>query len=140
MAFNHKTKRRRAGYAIVVLTVIGALYSTVSVGEECATEFFSQKTCRLFDNTILDTEARHHSTTSAESFFFLKDDSGLLGSQIWYRNQPDGNWMLMMPFGQKAPGNLAIHGQRCIVDLFGTVVCDQNQSNVEILPNEKLNN
>ena len=62
---------------------------------------------------------------------------GLSGSQIWYRNPFDSDWMSMPSSGRESFGNLAIHGVRCLTDLFGNVVCNPDQLTHEVLLDEK---
>ena len=49
--FKHKKMCQRGGCAIavLVLSMTGWIFTPASAEEECATDFYSQKTCRSFD-------------------------------------------------------------------------------------------
>ena len=127
--FKHKKRCQRGGraVAVLVLSMTGWFFTPASAEEECATDFFSQKTCSLFDALLRGKEQNSDSQGSAAGAALWNDDSGLSGSQIWYRNPSDGNWMSLAPHGREALGNRAIHGFRCLTDLFGNVVCNRDQ-------------
>jgi len=132
--FKHKKRCQPGGcaVAVLVLSMTGWFLTPASAEEECATDFFSQKTCRLFDTLDRRTRKNFDAQESATGAVFENDYSALSGSQIWYRNPFDGNWMSMAPRGQEALGNRAIHGLHCLTDLFGNVVCDQDQLTPEM--------
>ena len=130
-------QRRGCAVAVLVLSMAGWFFTPASAEEECATDFFSQKTCRLFDALLRGTEQNSDSQGSAAGAALWNDDSGLSGSQIWYRNPFDGNWMSLAPRGREALGNRAIHGFRCLTDLFDNVVCNRDQLTVEVAFDEK---
>ena len=122
--FNFKKRCQRGGCAVAVLmlSMTGWFFTPASAKEECATDFFSQKTCRSFDT--LDRDIGQNSAAGAALW---NGHLGLYGSQIWYRNPLDGNWMSIPSRGREALGNRAIHGFRCLTDLFGNVVCNRDQ-------------
>ena len=138
--FKHKKRCQRRGYAIAVLllSMTGWFVTPASAEEECATDFFSQKTCRSFDALDRSTGQNSEAQESIAGAALWGDHSGLSGSQIWYRNPFDGNWMSMALRSQEALGNRAIHGFRCLTDLFGNVVCNQDQSTLEAPQDKKL--
>ena len=127
--FNFKKRCQRGGCAVAVLmlSMTGWFFTPASAKEECATDFFSQKTCRSFDALDRGTGQNSDAQESAVGTALWSNYSGLSGSQIWYRNPFDGNWMSMAPSGREALGNRAIHGFRCLTDLFGNVVCNRDQ-------------
>ena len=140
MLFKYKKGSQRGGCAVAVLalSMTGWFFAPASAEQECATDFFSQKTCRSFD--ALDRgigqnpDAQERAAAGAALW---NDHSGLSGSQIWYRNPFDTNWMSMALGGRESFGNLAIHGFRCLTDLFGNVVCNQDQLTPKVLLDEK---
>ena len=137
--FKYKKRSQRGGCAVVVLalSMAGWFFTPASAEEECATEFFSQKTCRSFDALDRSTGQNSEAQESIAGAALWGDHSGLSGSQIWYRNPFDGNWMSMAFRSQEALGNRAIHGFRCLTDLFGNVVCNQDQLTPKVLLDEK---
>ena len=130
----HKKRCQRGGcaVAVLVLSMTGWFFTPASAEEECATDFFSQKTCRSFDTVDRSTGQNSNAQESAAGAALWNDHSGLSGSQIWYRNPFDGNWMSMPSRGREALGNRAIHGFRCLTDLFGNVVCNRDQLTPEV--------
>ena len=54
--FKYKKRCQRGGCAVVVLvlSMVGWFFTPASAEEECATDFFSQKTCRSFDTPDRD--------------------------------------------------------------------------------------
>ena len=125
-----KKKRYQRGVcavAVLVLSMTGWFFMPVSAEEECSTDFFSQKTCHSFDTLDRSTGQNSEAQESIAGAALWGDHSGLSGSQIWYRNPFDGNWMSMALRSQEALGNRAIHGFRCLTDLFGNVVCNRDQ-------------
>ena len=137
--FKHKKKWQRGGcaVAVLVLSMTGWFFTPASAQEVCATDFFSQKTCRLFDSLDRDRRESSDAQRSVVGAALWDDHLGLFGSQIWYRNRFDGNSMLMMPRGWEILGNRAIHGFPCLTDLFGNVVCNQNQLTPEVPQDKK---
>ena len=135
----HKKERQRRGYAVavVVLSMAGWFFTPASAEEECATDFFSQKTCRSFD--ILDRGMGQSSGAQERAAGVVLWDyhSGLSGSQIWYRNPFDRNRMSMPSRHREALGNRAIHQFRCLTDLFGNVVCSRESLVPEVPPDKK---
>ena len=125
----HKKRYQRGGcaVAVLVLTMTGWYFTPASANQECATDFFSQKTCRSFDTLGRGIGQHSNAQESAVGAALWNGHSGLSGSQIWYRNPFDGNWMSMTSRGREALGNRAIHGFRCLTDLFGNVVCNRDQ-------------
>ena len=138
--FKHKKGRQRGGCAVAVLalSMTGWFFTPASAEQECATEFFSQKTCRSFDAMDPGIGQNSDAQERPVGANWWKGDSGLSGSQIWYRNPFDGNWMSIVPRGREALGNRAIHGFRCLTDLFGNVVCNQDQLTLEAPQDKKL--
>ena len=132
--FKYKKRCRRGGCAVVVLalSMAGWFFTPASAEVECATDFFSQKTCRSFDAVIWGTGQNFNAQESAADAALWNGYPGLSGSQIWYRNPFDGNWMSMPSRGREALGNRAIHGFRCLTDLFGNVVCNRDQLTPEV--------
>ena len=126
--FKHKKRRQRRGcaVAILVLSMTGWFFTPASAEEECATDFFSRKTCRSFDTLDWGIGQGRDARKSAAGAALWSGHSGLSGSQIWYRNPFDGNWMSMTPHVRETLGNRAIHELRCLTDLFGSVVCNPN--------------
>ena len=108
----------------------------VSAEDECATDFFSQKTCRSFDTLDQGIGQNSDVQESAAGSALWNGYLGLSGYQIWYRNPLDGNWMSMMPPGREALGNQAIHGFRCLTDLFGSVVCNRERLAPDLVQDE----
>jgi len=137
--FKHELsrQRRRSVIAVFVLSMTGWLFLPASADEECATDFFSQQTCRSFDAIDWGVRQSFDYGKSAEGAALWDGYSGLSGSQIWYRNPFDGNWMSMTLPGRGALGNPAIHGFRCLADLFGNVVCSRKQPIPEATLGEK---
>ena len=127
--FNFKKRCQRGGCAVAVLmlSMTGWFFTPASAKEECATDFFSQKTCHSFDTLDRGTGQNSDAQESAAGAALWNGHSGLYGSQIWYRNPLDGNWMSIPSRGREALGNRAIHGFRCLTDLFGNVVCNRDQ-------------
>jgi hypothetical protein len=127
--FNINMEYRRVGFVVTVLvfSVMGSLFSSTSADEECATDFFSPKTCRLFDTLDRGQRDNFEAEQSAVGDAFWDNDSGFLGSQIWYRNRFDDNSTSMKPRSWEVLGNPAIHQVLCLTDLFGSVVCNRNQ-------------
>ena len=125
----HKKRCQRGGcaVAVLVLTMTGWFFTSASAEEECARDFFSQKTCRSFDTVDQGIGQNSNAQESAAGAALWNGHSGLSGSQIWYRNPFDGNWMSMPSRGREALGNRAIHGFRCLTDLFGNVVCNRDE-------------
>ena len=125
----HKKRCQRGGcaVAVLVLSMTGWFFTPASAEEECATDFFSQKTCRSFDTVDRGIGQNSNAQESAAGAALWNGHSGLSGSQIWYRNPFDGNWMSIPSRGREALGNRAIHGFRCLTDLFGNVVCNRDQ-------------
>ena len=138
--FKHKKGRQRGGCAVAVLalSMTGWFFAPASAEQECATDFFSQKTCRSFDALDRGIGQNPDAQERAAGAALWNGHSGLSGSQIWYRNPFDTNWMSMTLGGRESFGNLAIHGFRCLTDLFGNVVCNQDQLTPEVLLDEKL--
>ena len=133
--FNCTKSCRRGGgcaIAVLVLSMTGWFFPLASAEEMCATDFFSQKTCRSFDTLDWGIGQNSDAQESVADALLWNDHSGLSGSQIWYRNPFDGNWMSMMPRGREALGNLAIHEFHCLTDLFGNVVCNRHQLTPEV--------
>ena len=139
MLFKDKKKFQLRGCAVggLVLSRTGWLFPPAGAEDECATDFFSQKTCYSFDTRDRSAGQNSEAQESIAGAALWGDHSGLSGSQIWYRNPLDGNWMSMVLRSQEALGNRAIHGFRCLTDLFGNVVCNQDQLTSEVLPDEK---
>ena len=137
--FKYKKGCHRGGcaVAVLVLSMTGLLFTPASAEEDCATDFFSQKTCRSFDSLERSTGQKSEAQESIAGAALWGDHSGLSGSQIWYRNPFDTKWMSMAPRGQEGLGNRAIHGFRCLTDLFGNVVCNQDQLIREVLLDKK---
>ena len=137
--FKYKKRYQRGGCAaaVLVLSMAGWLFASASANEECATDFFSQKTCRSFDAEDRGTGQNSNIQESVMGFVLWNDHSGLSGNQIWYRNPFDGNWMSMASSGHEALGNQAIHGFRCLTDLFGNVVCNPDKLTTEVLLDKK---
>ena len=137
--FKHKKKGQRRGcaVAVMVLSMAGWFFTPANAEEMCAMDFFSQKTCHSFDALDQGIGQNSDAYESVEGVDLWNDYSGLSGSQIWYRNPLDGNWMSMALRSQEALGNRAIHGFRCLTDLFGNVVCNQDQLTPEALLDEK---
>ena len=132
--FNFKNRCHRGGcsVAVLVLSMTGWFFTPASAEEECSTDFFSQRTCHSFDVLGRNTGQNSDAQESAAGVDLWNDYSGLSGSQIWYRNPFDGNWMSMAPRGREALGNRAIHGFRCLTDLFGNVVCNRDQLTLDV--------
>ena len=89
-------------FARVLWFFLFSLYflpNTTIAQQECATDFYSQGTCKSFDNRF---------------------SSG----QIWHRAAPDDAWISLWRH-QGVSKNRAIHRLRCITDLFGVTVCDE---------------
>ena len=139
----HKKRCQRGGcaVAVLVLTMTGWFFTSASAEEECARDFFSQKTCRSFDTVDRGTGQNSNAQGTGQNFnaqesvagaALWNGYSGLSGSQIWHRNPFDGNWMSMPSRGREALGNRAIHGFRCLTDLFGNVVCNRDQLPPEV--------
>ena len=130
----HKKRCQRGGcaVAVLVLSMTGWFFTPASAEEECATDFFSQKTCRSFDTVDQGIGQNFNAQEGAAGAALWSGHSGLSGSQIWYRNPFDGNWMSMPSRGREALGNRAIHGFRCLTDLFGNVVCNRDQLTPEV--------
>jgi hypothetical protein len=118
--------------AVLVLSITGWVYTPVSAQEECATDFFSQKTCRSFDTLNRDTGPKSNARNSIAGALLWNDHLEFSGSQIWYRHPFDDNWMPMTWRGREALGNEAIHGFRCLTDLFGSVICNRIQLDSEV--------
>ena len=135
----HKKERQRRGYAVavVVLSMAGWFFTPASAEEECATDFFSQRTCSLFDTSDQDIGSNFFAQESAAGAALWNRDSGLSGNQIWYRNPFDGNWISMVTRGREALGNRAIHEFRCLTDLFGNVVCNGQKLIPEVQQDKK---
>ena len=127
--FKYKKRWQRGGCAVAVLalSMTGWFFTPASAEQECATDFFSQKTCRSFDALDRSTGQNSEAQESIAGAALWGDHSGLSGSQIWYRNPFDVNGMSMAPRSHEALGNHAIHGFRCLADLFGNVVCNRDQ-------------
>ena len=136
----HKKGRQRGGSVIVVLvlSMTGWFFTPSNAEEDCAIDFFTQKTCRSFDTPDRVTEQNSDVQESAVGANFWNGYSGLSGSQIWHRNPFDGNWMSVALPGQETLGNRAIHGLRCLTDLFGNVVCNRDELTPEILLDKKI--
>jgi hypothetical protein len=134
MLFKNKKKCQRGGcaVAVLVLSMTGWFFTPASAEDECATDFYSQKTCRSFDTLDRGKGQKSDAQESVAGALLWNDHSGLSGSQIWYRNPFDGNWMSMPSRGWEALGNRAIHGFRCLTDLFGNVVCNREQLILEV--------
>ena len=129
----HKKRCQRGGCAVAVLalSMTGWFFTPASAEQECATDFFSQKTCRSFDALDRGIGQNSDAQERAAGAALWNGHSGLSGSQIWYRNPFDGNWMSMPSRGREALGNWAIHRFRCLTDLFGNVVCNRDQLTLE---------
>jgi hypothetical protein len=132
-----RCQRGICAVAVLALSMVGWFFPPANAEEECATDFFSQKTCRSFDTLDPSTGQNSEAQESIAEAALWDDHSGLSGSQIWYRNPLDGNWMSMALRSQEALGNRAIHGFRCLTDLFGNVVCNQDQLIPDVLLDEK---
>ena len=137
--FKHKKGRQRGGCAVAVLalSMTGWFFTPASAEDDCATDFFSQETCRSFDIRDRGKGQNSDAQESAPGAALWNDHSGLSGSQIWYRNRFDTNWMSMALGGKESFGNLAIHGFRCLTDLFGNVVCNPDQLALEASQDQK---
>ncbi len=133
--FKYKKRCQRGGCSVVVLalSMTGWFFTPANAEEGCATDFFSQKTCHSFDTLGRSTGQNSEAQESIGRAALWGNYSG----QIWYRNPFDGNWMSMGLRGQEALGNRAIHEFRCLTDLFGNVVCNQDQLNPEVPLDEK---
>jgi hypothetical protein len=127
--FKYKKGYPRLGCAVVVLvlSMTGWLFMPASAEDECATDFFSQKTCRSFD-----------AQESVSGVALWKDYSRLSGNQIWHRDPFDGGWKSMAPRSREVLTNQAIHGFRCLTDLFGNVFCNRDQMASEVPFDKKL--
>ena len=138
--FKYKKRCQRVGCAVVVLalSMAGWFFTPASAEEGCATDFFSQKTCHSFDTLDRSTGPNSKAQESIAGAALWRDHSGLSGSQIWYRNPFDGNWMSMVPRGREALGNRAIHGFRCLTDLFGNVVCDRSELTSQFMQDQEF--
>ena len=138
-AFNFKKIYQSGGcaVAVLVLSITGSVFTPTSAEEECATDFVSQKTCRLFDTLERGLRESSNAQRSAVGAALWDDHSGFFGSQIWYRNRFDGNSMSTKPRGREILGNRAIHGIPCLTDLFGNVVCNQDQLTPEVPQDKK---
>ena len=137
--FKHKKGCQRGGCAVAVLalSMTGWFFTPASAKDECATDFFSQKTCSSFDTPDQGIGQNFDAQESAAGAALWNGHSGLSGSQIWYRNPFDANWMSMALGGRESFGNLAIHGFRCLTDLFGNVVCSRQQLTLEVQQDKK---
>ena len=137
--FKHKKGRQRGvcAVAVLALSMTGWFFAPASAEQECATDFFSQKTCRSFDTLDRGTGQNYDTQERAAGAVLWSDYSGFSGSQIWYRNPFDDNGMLMVPRGWEALGNRAIHGFRCLTDLFGNVICNRDQLTSEVSLDKK---
>ena len=89
------------------------LSNTTIAQQECATDFYSQGTCKSFDNIHAVKEHKVWSTKVSFS-----------GSQIWHRTSSDDAWISLW-HDQGVSKNRAIHRLRCITDLFGLTSCDE---------------
>ena len=136
----HKKRCQRRGCAVVglALSMAGWLFTPASAEQECATDFFSQQTCRSFDALDRGIGQNSDAQERAAGDALWNDRAGLSGSQIWYRNPFDSDRMAITPRGWEALGNRAIHGFGCLIDLFGNVVCNRDQVNPEVPLDEKL--
>ena len=132
--FKHKKRCQRGGCAVAVLmlSMTGWFFTPASAEEECATDFFSQKTCRSFDTLAWGAGQDFDDQESVVGVALWNDHSRLSGSQIWYRNPFDSNWMSKTTLSREALGNWAIHGFRCLTDLFGSVICNRIQLDSEV--------
>ena len=137
--FKHKKGCQRGGcaVAILVLTVMWWFFTPASADQECATDFFSQKTCRSFDAMDRGIGQNSDAQERAAGAALWSGHPGLSGSQIWYRNPFDSEWLSMPLSGRESFGNLAIHGVRCLTDLFGDVVCNRDQLTLEASQDQK---
>jgi len=137
--FKYKKGSQRGGCAVAVLalSMTGWFFTPASAEQECATDFFSQKTCRSFDALDRGIGQNPDAQERAAGAALWNSHSGLSGSQIWYRNPFDTNWMSMALGGRESFGNLAIHGFRCLTDLFGNVVCNRDQLILEASQDQK---
>ena len=130
----HKKRCQHRGVvAVLVLSAMGWFFTPATAEEECTTDFFSQRTCFSFDTLDRDTGQNSDGQDSTAGAALWNGYSGFSGSQIWYRNPFYGHWMSTAPRGQEALGNWAIHGFRCLTDLFGNVVCNRDQLTPEVL-------
>ena len=138
--FKRKKRRQREGcaVAVLVLSMTGWFFTPANAAEDCAMDFFTHKTCRSFDTPDRVTEQNSDVQESAVGANLWNGYSGLSGSQIWHRNPLDGNWMSIALRDQEALGNRAIHGFRCLTDLFGNVVCNRDELTPEIPLDKKL--
>ena len=102
---------------IFLLSILPVLFSTAIAQQECATDFFSQGTCRSFDNRNATRELDDWMT-----------DLRFSGSQIRHRKTLDEDWASSPWNGHNALGNRAIHRRQCITDLFGEIVCEKTDS------------
>jgi hypothetical protein len=136
----HKKGRQRGSSVIVVLvlSMTGWFFTPTKAEEDCAMDFFTHKTCRSFDTPDRVTEQNSNPQESSVGANLWKGYSRLPGSQIWHRNPFDGNWMSITARGQEALGNRAIHGIRCLTDLFGNVACNRDELTPEIPLDKKL--
>lgn len=133
-SFKHRKRCQRGGcaVAVLVLCMTGWFFTPASAEDECATDFFSQKTCSSFDTPDQGIGQNFDAQKSVAGAALWNGYSGLSGNQIWYRNPFDGNWMSMVPRGREALGNRAIHEFRCLTDFFGNVVCNRQQLTPEV--------
>jgi hypothetical protein len=122
-----KCQPKGVAVTVLVLSMTGWFFPPVSAEQECATDFFTRKTCRSFDVRNWDIGQTYDSRKDSETTTFWNGLSGPSGSQIWYRNPFDNDWMLIPTGGREALGNPAIHGFRCLIDLFGSIICKPNQ-------------
>ena len=132
--FKYKKRWQLVGCAaaVLVLNMMGSFFIPASAQEECATDFFSKRTCRSFDTPGRGSRQNSDAQESAAGGALWNNYPGLSGSQIWYRNPSDGDWILMVPRGWEGLGNRAIHGFRCLTDLFGNVACNRDQLILEV--------
>jgi len=103
-------------FARVLWFFLFSLYflpNTTIAQQECATDFYSQGTCKSFDNKQVVKEHNLWPT-------IVRFSSG----QIWHRAAPDDAWISLWRH-QGVSKNRAIHRLRCITDLFGVTVCDE---------------
>ena len=116
----------RALFTMLICATTALFSFATLAGGECSDDFFSDQTCRSFDDTTWQqgqTFFLGESGTTDRDAFSL-NGRGLFNGQIWSRTLGRGDRGATDTLGDQRIGTPPIHDFQCSTDFFGNVSCD----------------